>query len=80
MSSSRASDSSLKTTGKLVFAVLLVTVANDVVPVTLPVNGPAKASDVTVPSKKAFLNSNEDVPRSISLSVTGMRAPSTNFI
>ena len=31
-------------------------------PVTSPVSGPAKASDVTVPSKKAFLNSAEDVP------------------
>ena len=52
----------------------------DTLPVTLPVRGPAKASDVTVPSKKAFLNSSEDVPRSISLSVTGTSAPSTNFI
>ena len=34
-------------------------------PVTSPVNGPAKASDVTVPSKKASLNSRLEVPRSI---------------
>ena len=52
----------------------------DTLPVTLPVRGPAKASDVTVPSKKASLNSNEDVPKSMSLSVTGTSAPSTSFI
>ena len=42
---------------------------------TLPVSGPAKASAVTVPSKKASLNSREDVPKSIWLSVTGYNAP-----
>ena len=52
-----------------------MTVTLEDVPVTSPVNGPAKASDVTVPSKKASLNSNELVPRSISLSVTGYKAP-----
>ena len=34
-------------------------------PVTLPVNGPANASAVTVPSKNASLNSKELVPKSI---------------
>ena len=45
-------------------------------PVTSPVNGPANASEVTVPSKNASLNSNELVPKSTSLSVTGLIAPS----
>ena len=49
-------------------------------PVTSPVSGPAKASDVTVPSKNASLNSTELVPKSMSLSVTGTKAPSTSFI
>ena len=43
-------------------------------PVTLPVNGPAKASEVTVPSKNASLNSKEDVQRSRPASVTGYNA------
>ena len=34
-------------------------------PVTAPVRGPANASEVTVPSKKAFLNSKDAVPKSI---------------
>ena len=33
-------------------------------------------SVVTVPSKNASLNSNDDVPKSISLSVTADKAPS----
>ena len=48
----------------------------DTLPVTSPVNGPANASEVTVPSKNASLNSNELVPKSTSLSVTGLIAPS----
>ena len=59
------------------FAVLLVTVTLEDVPVTSPVRGPANASDVTVPSKYAFLNSAELVPKSTSLSVAGTIAPST---
>ena len=55
---------------------VVATVATSAVPVTSPVNGPAKASEVTVPLKKASLNSKEDVPKSISLSVTGASAPS----
>ena len=70
----------MNTTGKFVFAVLLVTVTLEDVPVTSPVRGPANASDVTVPSKNASLNSNELVPKSMSLSVTGTKAPLTNFI
>ena len=38
------------------------------------------ASASTVPSKKASLNSNELVPKSTSLSVTGAKAPSINLI
>ena len=38
--------------------------------------GKAKPSVVIVPSKYAFLNSNAEVPKSISLSVTGTIAPS----
>ena len=49
-------------------------------PVTSPVKGPANASEVTVPSKNASLNSNEDVPKSISLSVVGFNTPSANII
>ena len=48
--------------------------ATSAVPVTSPVSGPANASAVTVPSKYASLNSNELVPKSISLSVTGYKA------
>ena len=43
-------------------------------PVTAPVRGPANASEVTVPSKKAFLNSKDAVPKSIWSSVTGCKA------
>ena len=43
-------------------------------PVTLPVKGPAKASEVTVPSKNASLNSKEDVPRSRPASPVGYNA------
>mgnify|MGYP003314134901 CR=1 FL=1 len=39
-----------------------------------------KASVVTVPSKKASLNSKDDVPKSISLSVVGFNTPSANTI
>ena len=48
-------------------------------PVTFPVNGPAKASAVTVPSKKASLNSLSDLPRSIILSEPGYNAPSSKI-
>ena len=65
VSSNKESDSSWNTTGKLVFAVLSDTVTLEDVPVTSPVKGPAKASDVTVPSKYASLNSKELVPKSI---------------
>ena len=61
-------------------AVVTVAAVPETFPVTLPVNGPAKASEVTVPSKKASLNSREDVPKSISLSVTGTIAPSCILI
>ena len=47
-------------------------------PVISPVKGPAKASAVTVPSKYASLNSNEDVPKSIWLLVTGYNAEAVN--
>ena len=53
--------------GKFVFAELSETVTLEDVPVTSPVRGPAKASEVTVPSKYAFLNSTPLVPRSTSL-------------
>ena len=49
-------------------------------PVTAPVKGPAKASEVTVPSKNAFLNSADDVPKSTSLSVEGTKAPFISLI
>ena len=52
----------------------------EISPVTFPVKAPAKASEVTVPSKKAFLNSKLDVPKSMSLLVTGTIAPSINLI
>ena len=60
----------------------MVTVAAvpETFPVTSPVSGPAKASAVTVPSKNASLNSKLDVPKSISLSVDGIIAPSVIFI
>ena len=61
-------------------AVVTVAAVPDTLPVTSPVNGPAKASEVTVPSKYASLNSNELVPKSISLSVTGTIAPSCILI
>ena len=48
-----------------VIVTVVATVATSAVPVTLPVIGPAKASAVTVPSKKASLNSKEAVPKSI---------------
>ena len=38
-------------------APVTVAAVPETLPVTLPVNGPAKASAVTVPSKKASLNS-----------------------
>ena len=60
------------------FAVLSDTVTLEDVPVTSPVKGPAKASEVTVPSKKASLNSTELVPKSMSLSVEGTIAPFVN--
>ena len=55
---------------------VVANVAVSALPVTSPVNGPANASEVTVPSKNASLNSNELVPKSTSLSVTGLNAPS----
>ena len=68
----------------MLFALTVTLVAKVAVPerspVTFPVNGPAKASEVTVPSKNASLNSNELVPKSISLSVVGLNTPSTNTI
>ena len=63
-----------------VIVTVVATVATSAVPVTSPVNGPANASAVTVPSKYASLNSTELVPKSMSLSVTGTKAPSINFI
>ena len=57
-------------------AVVTVAAVPEAFPVTLPVSGPAKASAVTVPSKNASLNSKLDVPKSISLFVTGESAPS----
>ena len=61
-------------------AVVTVAAVQETFPVTSPVKGPAKASAVTVPSKYASLNSKEEVPKSISLSVTGAKAPLTNLI
>ena len=60
-------------------APVTVAAVPDALPVTLPVIAPANASAVTVPSKKASLNSKEAVPKSISLSVTGAKAPSINL-
>ena len=48
-------------------------------PDTLPVKGPAKASAVTVPSKKASLNSTLLLPRSKILLAPGVNAPSVNI-
>ena len=45
-------------------------------PVTSPVKGPIKASELTLPSKCAFLNFFEEEPKSISLFVTGRIEPS----
>ena len=59
-------------------APVTVAAVPDTFPVTSPVNGPAKASAVTVPSKNASLNSTELVPKSISLFVDGTIAPSVN--
>ena len=61
-------------------AVVTVAAVPETLPVTSPVNGPAKASEVTVPSKNASLNSTELVPKSMLLSLAGTRAPSTNLI
>ena len=55
---------------------VVANVAVSALPVTAPVIGPAKASAVTVPSKKASLNSLSDLPRSIMLSEPGYKAPS----
>jgi hypothetical protein len=48
-------------------------VAVSALPVTSPVKGPAKASEVTVPSKKASLNSKVEVPRSNPALVTDIK-------
>ena len=55
-------------------------VAPSTVPPLISAVSATKASTVTVPSKKASLNSNELVPKSISLSVTGTIAPSCILI
>ena len=54
-------------------------VAVSALPVTSPVKGPAKASEVTVPSKKASLNSTPLLPRSKILSAPGVNAPSVSI-
>ena len=46
------------------------------VPATVPFTSTSKVSTWAVPSKNKSLNSNELVPKSISLSVTGTMAPS----
>ena len=55
-------------------------VAPSTVPPLMSAVSATKASVVTVPSKNASLNSNELVPKSISLSVTGTIAPSCILI
>ena len=60
-------------------AVVTVAAVPDTLPVTSPVNGPAKASAVTVPSKKASLNSKELLPKSRILSAPGVSAPSVSI-
>ena len=62
-----------KETPPIVLAVAKA-VAVEALPVTSPVKGHAKASEVTVPSKNASLNYKEDVPRSRPASVTGYSA------
>ena len=59
--------------------IVVAKVAVSAFPVTLPVSGPEKASDVTVPSKKASLNSLSDLPKSIILSAPGYNAPSSKI-
>ena len=51
-------------------------VTPSIVPPLISAVSATKASVVTVPSKKASLNSKELVPKSMSLSVTGTIAPS----
>ncbi len=46
-------------------APVTVAAVPDTLPVTLPVNGPAKASAVTVPSKNPSLNCKEELPKLI---------------
>ena len=48
----------------LSLSVIVTVVATSAVPVTFPVSGPAKASEVTVPSKNAFLHSLDAEPKS----------------
>ena len=52
---------------------VVASVAVSALPVTAPVKGPAKASDVTVPSKNASLNSRDAVPKDIWSLVTGYK-------
>ena len=54
-------------------AVVTVAAVPDTLPVTSPVNGPANASDVTVPSKYAFLHSLDAVPISYVFVAFGIR-------
>ena len=74
-------------TGNIAVALALATVSSladtafksistSVIEVAEPITKP---SNVTVPSKKASLNSKELVPKSISLSVVGIIAPSCNL-
>ena len=60
-------------------APVTVAAVPDTLPVTLPVNGPAKASAVTVPSKNPSLNSTPLLPRSSMLSAPGVKAPSVSI-
>ena len=53
-------------------AVVTVAAVPDTLPVTSPVNGPANASEVTVPSKYAFLHSFVEEPKSYVLSAFGI--------
>ena len=74
-------DSLWNTTGKFVLAELseTVPVVDNVAVSAFPVNGPAKASAVTVPSKNPSLNSLSDFPRSIILSDPGYKALPSNI-
>lgn len=63
-------------TFKIVATALLPIVTPSIEPPLTSAVSATKASVVTVPSKNASLNSKDEVPKSTSLSVTGLKAPS----